>query len=665
MRKLLIAILLISAHVFSRAQNVMLQGFYWDSFLDTQWTNLEQQADELSEYFSLIWVPQSGNCNSDWNQMGYTPVFYFNHNSSFGTEAELRSFINAFRQRGTGIVADVVINHRNNLGVNSSWVDYPKETYKGVEYQMLSTDICSNDDSGKTLTWATQNGYSLSSNSDTGEDWDGCRDLDHKSENVQRIIKEYLSYLINDLGYYGFRYDMVKGYSASFTADYNAFAKPQFSVGEYWDSSTRIKNWINNSNTNYPSSSADYAPSSAFDFQFRYRVRDALNGNNYSLLSASTQGNDGRPLIYDREYRKYAVTFVENHDTEYRSSSAQQDPLKKDTLVANAFMLAMPGTPCVFLKHWQAYKQDIKQMISLRKVAGIEAESDYEVLMSTGPTFVVKTHGRNADLVTILGVPMYSPSSNDFTLVQSGTKYKYYLENSANTVWIDKASGEYEDAITVNMIPVTNQSNAKLVYRVNGGNWQEVPSSRQVVVSESCTLEAGLQVNADVVGITSRNFSFSAPFTPYKATIYVRNENSWSNMNFYLWDSNNNTQINGDWPGKKIGATVTSGGYTWYTQTVDIPTRDYYFNAVFSTGTGSPQTVDVTRIYEDTWFVVRTTMNGTKYQVERVGNPDGIEMIRNSQPTSHNSQLYNLAGQQVSNDYKGVVIVSGRKYLNY
>ena len=54
-------------------EGVMLQGFSWDSFVDTQWTNLESQADELSQYFDLIWVPQSGNCNSSWNQMGYSP----------------------------------------------------------------------------------------------------------------------------------------------------------------------------------------------------------------------------------------------------------------------------------------------------------------------------------------------------------------------------------------------------------------------------------------------------------------------------------------------------------------------------------------------------------------------------------------------------------------
>ena len=39
---------------------VMLQGFYWDSYDDTRWSTLTSQADELSQYFDLIWVPNSG-----------------------------------------------------------------------------------------------------------------------------------------------------------------------------------------------------------------------------------------------------------------------------------------------------------------------------------------------------------------------------------------------------------------------------------------------------------------------------------------------------------------------------------------------------------------------------------------------------------------------------
>ena len=107
-----------------------------------------------------------------------------------------------------------------------------------------------------------------------------------------------------------------------------------------------------------------------------YTVRNAANNGDWTKLAAQNEGN--WPLVSSNfqsgNYRQYAVTFVENHDTEYRSSTAQQDPLRKDTLAANAYLLAMPGTPCVFLKHWQAYKQEIANMAAVRKAVGITKE---------------------------------------------------------------------------------------------------------------------------------------------------------------------------------------------------------------------------------------------------------------------------------------------------
>ena len=151
-------------------EGVMVQGFYWDSYSDSQWKNLEKQAPELGSYFSLLWVPQSGKCLEEHNVMGYTPYYYFDQNSSFGSEAELRSMIRAMRQNGVGVLADVVINHRGTL---TNWVDFPVETYNGQTYKMESTDICADDDGGKCKAWADKNGYKLSSNNDTGESWDG------------------------------------------------------------------------------------------------------------------------------------------------------------------------------------------------------------------------------------------------------------------------------------------------------------------------------------------------------------------------------------------------------------------------------------------------------------------------------------------------------------
>lgn len=55
-------------------EGVILQGFYWDSYSDSQWKNLEKQAPELGSYFSLLWVPQSGKCLEEHNVMGTHPI---------------------------------------------------------------------------------------------------------------------------------------------------------------------------------------------------------------------------------------------------------------------------------------------------------------------------------------------------------------------------------------------------------------------------------------------------------------------------------------------------------------------------------------------------------------------------------------------------------------
>ena len=133
-----------------------------------------------------------------------------------------------------------------------------------------------------------------------GEKWDGLRDLDHKSENVQTIVKAYLNFLLNDLGYTGFRYDMVKGYSAEYTKMYNEDAKPQFSVGECWDSSSTIKKWIDGAGKT----------SAAFDFQFKYVVRNATDKGDWTYLGKNNENKDVNwPLVSNQvdngNYRQY------------------------------------------------------------------------------------------------------------------------------------------------------------------------------------------------------------------------------------------------------------------------------------------------------------------------------------------------------------------------
>lgn len=595
---------------------VMLQGFYWDSYNDSKWTNLQSQADELAEFFKLVWIPQSAYC-SGYNSMGYDPQYWFsNYNSSFGSKAELQSMINTFTSKGIGTIADVVINHRKST---SDWVTFPNETYKGVTYRLQSTDICNDDDGGATLNWANQNGKSLSANNDTGEDWSGLRDLDHNSENVQTCVKAYIKMLLDDLGYAGFRYDMTKGYSPQFTGMYNAYAAPTYSVGEYWDGNqTAVKNWIDGTKVN------GVVQSAAFDFPFRYAVRDAANNNKWTNLSGS-----GKGLNLETNYRRYAVTFVENHDTQYRDSYNPQDPINQYVEAANAYLLAMPGTPCVFLKHWMSYKESIKQMIYARQLAGITNTSTTTQQSSSSSSnyYVRITTGTRGNLMVAMGSTAYSiPSS--YVVVASGTNYRLALSKTTETAWASTPSGTYQDPFGVTLTAVSATSNAQLVYTLDGSmpsatNGIVVASGTSVTINRCCTLKAGLLINGNVSGIITRNYTvINEVYDSYEITVFLKDPtvspNNWTQVAYYCWDSNNQQQC-GNWPGAVITDTRMVHGEKFYYKTFTITGSQYYLNFVFSQGgnsASSHQTVDVTNVRNTAFFEVTTQTN--KYQVRNV-----------------------------------------------
>lgn len=587
---------------------VMLQGFSWDSYNESQWKVLEKQADDLKDYIDLVWLPQSGKCMETTQVMGYMPYYYFNQNSSFGTEAELRSLITKFKANGIGAIADVVVNHRNTDG----WFTFPAETYKGVTYQMLSTDICKNDDGGATATQAATDGVSLSQNNDEGTDFGGCRDIDHKSENVQKVIKAYLKYLKDDLGYTGFRYDMVKGFDGSHVADYNDATGVEFSVGEYWDGNDKIESWINRTKKK----------SAAFDFQFRYNVRDAVNGAANGKVTTSSDWsklNSNDNLMHDANYRRYAVTFVENHDTQKRSESEQNDPLRKDTIAANAYLLAMPGTPCIFQPHWNKYKPELKEMIAARKYAGITNMSNYANKLSKKTLYVNEVTGTKHRLLVAVGNDAAGyAGETGYTKILSGYHYAYFLSNDAETSWTSMPSGSYEEGFKTTLTAVSQTEGAKLVYTLDGSNptakSTTVESGKQITINGSCTLKVGLLINGEVRNIATHQYKIEK-FKAYTFMVYVNTDAvKWSPLYCYSWKKEASVK----WPGEKMTETKTIGGKTWYYKEFSIDKATELVNVIFNNGTDKPQTVDITGLTSTAYFEIETSKEGKNYKVKDV-----------------------------------------------
>lgn len=664
---------------------VMLQGFFWDSYSESSWARLTKQADDFSGYFDLVWIPQSGNCNG--TSMGYDDFYWFpggNHyTSSFGDETQLRTLINTFKAKNIGTIADVVINHRKNV---STWVDFPAETYNGVTYQLQSTDICRNDDNGATLTWANSNGYSLSSNNDTGEGWGGMRDLDHKSTNVQNNCKAYTKMLIDDFGYTGFRYDMVKGYSASYTAIYNNNAKPTYSVGECWDGTATICNWINGTKLN----GSGEPLSAAFDFQFKYVCRNAFNANDMRKLH---QQNDGNwPLnnvttknSYASQFDtyRYAVTFVENHDTELRPDGSSNGPLEKDTLAANAWMLANPGTPCVFYKHYLAYPNEIKAMIDARKAAGITNQSTYTNYNTSNAAYTARAikNSSNANaLFVVVGsnTSGYTPAAGTWVEVINGYHYKYYMAKALGIPFADKASGEYSAAFKVKLTAVSATSGAQLVYTTNGtnptaSNGTKVASGTEINISENTTLKVALLEGSTIKGTITRTYTFTeekewslpdcATYVNDKIFAYFENSPMWGSIKVWAWGGFGN--VYSSWPGEsthitKVGTNPSTNYdvYRWeYTPTATI-TPTTITGIIFNNG--SSQTGDLEFI------------NGGYYdfngRLAIITQSTGIDNITTDQDAA-NQKVYTIDGKfigykaQLSQLQKGIYIIGNKKYI--
>lgn len=649
----------------SNYEGVMLQGFFWDSFNESQWTNLESQADELTPYFKLVWVPQSAYCGG--KSMGYNDLYWFsNYDSSFGTEQQLRSMIGTFRQKGIGTIADVVINHRGTL---KSWFDFPEETYKGVTYKMTSQDVCADDDGGKAATAAQSQGVKLSANKDTGEGWDGMRDLDHNSANVQTTVKAYLGMLLSDFGYAGFRYDMTKGYAGKFTGIYNTAAKPTYSVGEYWDgNASKVKAWIDATKVD------EAVTSAAFDFPIRYSVRDAANGANWTKLA-----NGG--IATDEAYRRYAVTFVENHDTEKRSDSSQ-DPITADTLAANAYILAMPGTPCVFYKHWIDCKRDIKNMIMLRNTAGINNMSAWTQEESSKDRYVLTSEGCRTKLRAAVGKTANSyDAGNGWALMAEGYHWRYFLPTTAEKVMPSLASGIYYNEPQV-VLRAATAKGAQIVYTLDGT--EPTAQSRKAASGEKLSLPNGIVtlktalLTGNTIGeVVTRTYDVRK-FSPYDITVYVNTDNvKWSNTYFWTWGGDGtHTPSNTSWPGDNVTTTVAQNGKNWFAKSFSINSPSDFVSFVFAQS-NSVQTVDVAGITSTSYFEVLTTQdNQGHYYVKNVtaDQPTAITDIVDNDDVQRPTTVVALDGsavrrfshtvsnaEAVSGLAAGLYIVNGKK----
>ena len=445
---------------------VMIQVFNWASAPrgnNTQWYKwynvINNNASAIKDNFAYAWFPPPGKCSSD-SPEGYAPTEINDLNNYYGTEAELKSAISSLTP--CKAIADIVVNHR---GGTTSWGDFSNPKW-GEDY----TAICSDDEG------FTDSGSDPMHNSpkrgapDTGEKYKASRDLDHTNPVVQQGITDWMNTVLRPAGFFGWRYDFVKGFDGKYVGQYNRDTLAEFSVGEYWptggfnisnpnDWGDKIKSWVQKTEQGGTRSRAfDFALKGIMNTVFGYgsisngHATTTAGNNNYGLLADAASLMNSQP--------KDAVTFVDNHDTGSTQKHWFLDP--DDVGTAYAFILTHPGFPCVAWQHYftaaesghagdlqyiggatvpgtnKTYKEHIDYLMKLRKDNGIGYDSTLTVLKAGNSVYAAKITGTNGELTVVIGADgVYAPSGNGYTdkhAVYGGTNF---------TIWQKDTDGGY------------------------------------------------------------------------------------------------------------------------------------------------------------------------------------------------------------------------------
>lgn len=566
----------------TQCEDVMLQAFYWDSYSESNWLTLTTKASEISNSFSLVWLPPSADDNNVG--MGYTPIEYFNQNNKFGSVSELKTLISTLKANGTGCIADIVVNHRSG---NMMWGDFPNETYKGITYVWGGETICNTDEIKNQVGQIIPTGAA-----DTGDDFGGSRDIDHTNLNVRNTIKAYLDFMKNEIGYYGWRYDMTKGYRASYVAEYNDAAGANFSVGEYWDGDyTKLYSWIQGSNYK----------STTFDFSFKYALNNwASTGNLTNLVWQASGVNQPAGLIHQSYSKRYATTFIDNHDT-YRDANK----FTGNVLAANAFMLSSPGVPCVSFIHWNANKTKIAEMIAARKAVKLHSESAITVNQTASNLYVATATGKNGTLIVKIGSGIYT-APTDYTLATSGTDYAIWIKTITTpppTLSVTPSGGIYLGGTTVTL---TATNSATIYYTLN--NTTPTASSTKYTLPISITANNTVlkAIAIDGAGLSS-NVLTNTYVTegPAPVTVRFKAPPTWTTVAIYAWEGSSTT-LAGAWPGTTMTIKDVDGFYNYTFTNRKLASMGVVFN-----NRGTEQTVDLSTATDICWVYGAAT--GTKY----------------------------------------------------
>lgn len=618
------------SQVPSQCGDVMLQAFYYDSyaaktynsvkFPNTKWATLNEQASEIGAYFDMVWLPPSAKSSGG---TGYHPSQYSNQNSAWGSRTELEQFIRTMHNspRKTKVIADIVVNHANN---KSTWCDYyPLDFGSYGKFEPDATWITSNDEvwsSTDSRAKKCTKGSNAKKDDGYGDEanYAAARDWDHTQAGVQNMCKSYLKWMYNNVGYDGWRYDYCKGFHTSHVGDYNKASGAYFSVMEWWDGNvTTLQQRLQESGWN----------TLTFDFATKYEAfnRGIAQGN-YSGCKSSGLLGAGKS--------KYAVTFIDSHDSFQRDDNEMcgkgkslNSANKNKVLQANAFLLSMPGVPCVFYPHWIVFKDEISKMIMARHAAGVHSES---AVSDSGDNSGYEAYvtGKTGMLCLQLGNKVGN-APNGYKTACKGTGFAVHYKadkGATPSVMVTPGSSVFKDktaGITVAITAAALEGTPAIYYTTDGTEpttFSNKLIGKTLNFKQTTTLKVMAVAGGAQSAVQTFTYTYKEPQDVNTKPITVRfaAPASWGGKVYlYAWSGADL----GKWPGLQL--SKDSEGWYSYTFEKGMASTKFIFNG----GMGADQTSD---LFTDEDVCYSWSGGAEKLEPECI-LPTGVEKVEDAQ----------------------------------
>lgn len=397
-----------SATRMEQGREIMLQGFNWESHHAHGGAPLfrrlrDRVADIAGMGFTAVWLPPA--CQS-LSPQGYLPQDFYNLNTSYGSEKDLRALLREMLEVGLLPIADVVLNHRcaTKKGRDGKW-----NRFDGIP--MAWDESCITRDN-----WD----WSGTGARGTGEDFPIAPNIDHTNERVKADLRKYLAWLRKDVGFRGLRLDFVKGYAASFAADYITTFQAEFAVGELWTTLSYRDGALEWNQDAHRQATINWVDATggvatAFDFTTKGVLQEACARGEWWRL----RDGSGRPPGVIGLWPSRAVTFIDNHDT---GSTQAHWPFPAERVTQGyAYILSHPGTPSVLWDHLFQWGDDVSKavraLVAARRNGGITSRAKVTIHVADANNYAATVGAR---LAVRLGAGQWAPQGSQWQHACSG-----------------------------------------------------------------------------------------------------------------------------------------------------------------------------------------------------------------------------------------------------